>query len=162
MRLDDPSSRTSEPFLRTRFDEDLPRFSPDGRWLAYRSNESGRMEFYVAQFPGAGVKRQVSIDGGDKPLWAPNGKQLFYASGNRIMSVDLNSASGLQPTRPRLRFERTFSASAADSGIWGHTWAVFPDGKQFLFVDQPAQPEVRELRVVINWFEELKRLVPVK
>ncbi len=162
VRLDDGSSRTPEPFLRTRFDEDLPRFSPDGRWLAYRSYESGRMEVYVAQFPGAAVKRQISTDGGDKPLWAPDGKQLFYANGNRIMTVDLNSESGLQPTKPRLLFERTFSSSATDSGIWGHTWAVFPDGKHFLFVDQPVQPEVRELRVVINWFEELKRLVPAK
>ena len=52
--------------------------------------------------------------------------------------------------------------SAGDSGQWGHTFAVFPDGKRFLFVENPVQPEVRELRVVLNWFEELKRLVPAK
>ena len=162
VRLDDRSPRQPELFLRTPFDEDLPLFSPDGRWLAYRSNESGRMEVYVAQFPGAAVKRQISIDGGDQPLWAPDGKQLFYANGNRIMSVDLNSESGLHPTKPRMLFERTFSSSSADSGIWGHTWAVFPDGKRFLFVENPVQPEVRELRVVLNWFEELKARVPTK
>ena len=83
VRLDDRAPRQPELFLRTPFDEDLPLFSPDGRWVAYRSNESGRMEVYVAQFPGAAVKRQISIDGGDQPLWAPNGKQLFYANGNR-------------------------------------------------------------------------------
>jgi hypothetical protein len=95
-------------------------------------------------------------------LWAPDGKQLFYANGNRIMSVDLNSESGLHPTKPRMLFERTFSSSAADSGVWGHTWAVFPDGKRFLFVENAVQPEVRELRVVLNWFEELKARVPTK
>ena len=162
VRLDERAPRQPELFLRTRFDEDLPLFSPDGRWLAYRSNESGRMEVYVAQFPGAAVKRQISIGGGDQPLWAPDGKQLFYANGNRIMSVDLNSESGLHSTKPRMLFERAFSSSSADSGIWGHTWAVFPDGKRFLFVENPAQAEVRELRVVLNWFEELRARVPTK
>jgi eukaryotic-like serine/threonine-protein kinase len=161
VRLDD-SSRQPEPFLRTPFDEDQPLFSPDGHWLAYRSNESGRMEVYVAQFPVAAVKRQISIDGGDQPMWAPDGKQLFYLKGNRLMSVDLNGESGMHATKPRVLFERAVSPSAADSGLWGHTYAVFPDGKRFLFVDNGVQPEVRELRVVLNWFEELKRLVPAK
>jgi eukaryotic-like serine/threonine-protein kinase len=161
VRLDD-SSRQPEPFLRTPFDEDLPLFSPDGHWLAYRSNESGKMEVYVAQFPGAAVKRQISIDGGDQPMWAPDGKQLFYLKGNRVMSVDLNGESALHPTKPRMLFEKAVSPSAADSGVWGHTYAVFPDGKRFLFVDNVVQPEVRELRVVLNWFEELKARVPPK
>jgi len=162
VRLDDRSPRQPEPFLRTSFQEDLPLFSPDGRWLAYRSNESGRMEVYVARFPGAAVKRQISVDGGDQPLWAPNGKRLFYVNGNRLMSVDLNTDSGLNPGRPRALFERTLSSSSADSGQWGHTYAVFPDGKRFLFVENAARPEVRELRVVLNWFEELKARVPTK
>jgi eukaryotic-like serine/threonine-protein kinase len=162
VRLDDRSSRQPEPFLRTPFDEDLPLFSPDGHWLAYRSNESGRMEVYVAQFPGATVKRQISVDGGDQPQWAPDGKQLFYMNGNRLMSVDLNADSGLYPTKPRRLVERTFSPSSADSGAWGHTYAVFPDGKRFLFVENAPQPEVREITVVLNWFEELKARLPAK
>ena len=60
---------------------------------------------------------------------APGGKQLFYMNGNRLMSVDLNADSGLYPTKPRRLVERTFSPSSADSGAWGHTYAVFPDGK---------------------------------
>ena len=162
VRLEEHSPRQPEPFLRTPFDEDLPLFSPDGHWLAYRSNESGRMEVYVAQFPGAGVKRQISVDGGDQPMWAPDGKQLFYLNGNRVMTVDLNAESGLHPTKPRTLFERALSPSAADSGVWGHIYAVFPDGKRFLFVENAVQPEVRELRVVLNWFEELKARVPTK
>jgi serine/threonine protein kinase/Tol biopolymer transport system component len=162
VRLDDRSSRQPEPFLRTPFQENLPLFSPDGRWLAYRSNESGRMEVYVAQFPGGAVKRQISVDGGDQPLWAPDGKQLFYVNGNRVMSVELNADSGLHATKPRMLFERTFSPSAINSGQWGHTYAVFPDGKRFLFVENAVPPEVRELRVVLNWFEELKARVQTK
>src|SRR5207247_21175 len=118
VRLDDRSPRQPEPFLRTPFQEDLPLFSPDGRWLAYRSDESGRMEVYVARFPGAAVKRQISVDGGDQPLWAPDGKQVFYVNGNRIMSVDLNTESGLNPARPRTLFERTLSASSREAGQW--------------------------------------------
>jgi eukaryotic-like serine/threonine-protein kinase len=161
VRLDDPSPRQPEPFLRTPFQEDLPVFSPDGRWLAYRSNESGRMEVYVARFPGAAVKRQISVDGGDQPLWAPGGKQVFYLNGNRMMSVDLNTESGLNSAKPRMLFERNFSLFA-ESGQWGHTYAVFPDGKRFLFVENAVRPEIRELKVVLNWFEELKARVPTK
>ena len=84
VRLDAATPRQPELFLRTSFEEDLPLFSPDGKWLAYRSNESGRMEVYVASFPGAAVRRQVSIDGGDQPQWAPDGRQLFYLDGSRI------------------------------------------------------------------------------
>ena len=120
------------------------------------------MEVYVAQFPGATVKRQISVDGGDQPLWAPSGKQLFYANGNRVMSVDLNTESGLQAAKPRLLFEKMRSAAAGDAGLWGHTFGVFPDGKRFLFADNPVQPEVRELRVVLNWLQELKQRVPAR
>jgi Tol biopolymer transport system component len=162
VRLDDRSSRQPAPFLRTPFQEDLPVFSPDGRWLAYRSNESGRMEVYIARFPEATIKQQVSVDGGDQPLWAPGGKQLFYVNGNHVMSVDLNAESGLHAARPRMVFERAPSGTARDSGQWGHTYAVFPDGKRFLFVENVVQPEVRELRVVLNWFEELRARVPTE
>jgi hypothetical protein len=91
-----------------------------------------------------------------------SGKRLFYVNGNRIMSVDLNTEPGLNPAKPRTLFEKTFSSSSADSGQWGHTYGMFPDGKRFLFVENAARPEVRELRVVLNWFEELKARVLTK
>ena len=160
VRLDGATPRQPELFLRTAFEEELPLISPDGRWLAYRSNESGRTEVYIARFPGAAVKRQVSIDGGDQPQWGPNGRQLFYLNGSRVMSVDLNTESGLPVGKPRMLFERAPSESALNSGQWGHTYAVLPDGNRFLFVSNAPRPEVRELKVVLNWFEELKRRVP--
>jgi len=78
------------------------------------------------------------------------------------MSVDLNAESAAPESKPRPLFERPSAPIAIDSRQFGHTFAVFPDGKRFLFVDQPVQPEVRELRVVLNWFEELKARVPTK
>jgi Tol biopolymer transport system component len=161
VRLDGATPRRPEMFLRTSFDEELALFSPDGRWVAFRSNESGRTEVYIAGFPGAAAKRQVSIGGGDQPQWARDGRQLFYLDAGRMMSVDVNTKSGLQVGKPRMLFERVPSASAFDSGQWGQTYAVLPDGKGFLFVSNAIQPEVRELKVVLNWFEDLKRRVRV-
>jgi Tol biopolymer transport system component/tRNA A-37 threonylcarbamoyl transferase component Bud32 len=83
------SDRKALPFLRTRFDEAVPRFSPDGHWLAYISNESGRYEVYVQPYPGPGGKWQISTEGGMEPVWNPNGRELFYRSGDKMMVVDI-------------------------------------------------------------------------
>ena len=74
------SDRKAQPFLRTPFNETAPRFSPDGRWLAYISDESGRFEIYVQPYPGPGGKWQISTEGGTEPVWNPNGRELFYRS----------------------------------------------------------------------------------
>ena len=78
-----------------------------------------------------------------------------------MMSVDVSTDAGLQVGKPRMLFERASSASAFDSGQWGQTYAVLPDGKGFLFGSNAIQPEVRELKLVLNWFEDLKRRVRV-
>jgi Tol biopolymer transport system component len=85
------SDRKAQPFLRTPFIEGNPRFSPDGNWLAYVSDEAGRSEVYVQPFPGTGGKRQVSTEGGSEPAWNPNGKELFYRSGDAMMAVDVTT-----------------------------------------------------------------------
>ena len=90
IRMGDPSAgsgqvRKAQPFLRTRFDEAEPKFSPDGRWLAYISDESGRYEIYVQPYPGPGGKWQISTEGGTEPVWNPNGRELFYRSGDKMM-----------------------------------------------------------------------------
>jgi Tol biopolymer transport system component/predicted Ser/Thr protein kinase len=87
------SDRKAQPFLRTPFTEGAPRFSPDGRWLAYVSDESGRFEIYVQPYPGPGGKWQISTEGGTEPMWNPNGRELFYRSGdNDDGSGDRHSA----------------------------------------------------------------------
>jgi eukaryotic-like serine/threonine-protein kinase len=88
LRLGD---RKAQPFLQTRFDEAAPQFSNDGRWLAYMSNESGRYEVYVQPYPGPGGKWQISTEGGTEPIWNPNGRELFYRSGDKMMAVEITT-----------------------------------------------------------------------
>ena len=142
-----------EVFLQTRFNEVGSTFSPDGRWIAYVSDESGRNEIYIRSFPDSGIKRRVSTDGGRLPLWNPNGRELFDLDGDKLMAVDVNL--GREPTlgKPRTLFSRpTLYANAFD---------VSRDGQRFVMIDQGEdEPPPKELRLVQNWFDELNRLVP--
>src|ERR1700676_3906504 len=97
--------RKAEQFFRTRFNETTPRFSPDGRWLSYISDESGRYEVYVQPYPGPGGKWQISTEGGTEPVWNPNGRELFYRSGAKMMVVDIATQPNFVPGKPRMLFE---------------------------------------------------------
>ena len=145
-------------FLNSQFDEGYPEFSPDGRWIAYSSNESKRNEVYVRPFPGPGMKHQVSSDGGNQPLWARNGKQLFYRWQDQVWVVDVRTDGGFVTDKPRLLFEKSGFAV----GIPIRCYDLSFDGKRFLMVklEQRKFPPVTEMLLVQNWFEELKRLVP--
>jgi serine/threonine-protein kinase len=149
-------------FLATPAREYMASFSPDGRWLAYTSNESGRDEVYVRPFPRTeGVARLVSIGGGSGPVWAPHGSTLYYrgADGN-MMAVPVT----LQPTftsgRPRTLFR--FAGVYRMSGT-ATAYDIHPDGKRFIMVsernDAAATPR-QQVNIVLNWFEELRRLAP--
>ncbi len=94
------SDREAEPFLRTPYEDTAPKFSPDGKWLAYSSDESGRREIYVQPYPGPGGKWLISTDGGQEPVWNPNGGELFYRSGNKMMAVDIDTTSPFAAGRP--------------------------------------------------------------
>jgi Tol biopolymer transport system component len=97
--------RREEPFLQTEFDEYHPMISPDGRWLAYVSNESGQLEVYGQPFPEGGRKWLISTAGGDEPLWAPDGRELFYRDGDKLMVVSVETEPELSPKSPRVLFE---------------------------------------------------------
>ncbi len=149
--------REARPFVQTRFRERSAKISPNGQWLVYHSDESGRSEIYVQPFPGPGGKRQISTEGGGEPVWARNGRELFYRNGNKMMAVDIQ----LQPTfnagKPRLLFEISASFLTNPVGAFD----VTPDGQRFLMVRLSEQElPATQLTVVQNWFEELKRLVP--
>jgi eukaryotic-like serine/threonine-protein kinase len=150
--------RKPQPFLRTPSDESAARFSPDGRWLAYVSDESGRYEIYVQPYPGPGGKWQISTEGGTEPVWNPNGRELFYRNGGRMMVVDITTRPSFAVGRPRMLFEG--GQYMPPAGPYPYPFAnydVSPDGQRFLMVTRESKPQIN---VVLNWFEELKQKVP--
>jgi serine/threonine protein kinase len=145
--------RTPQPLLNTPFDEYNGKVSPDGRWLAYVSNETGREEIYVRPFPGSGAKRRVSADGGHSPVWAPRGRELFYRNGDRLMAAGINTEPDLTVGRPQLLFEAEF-------GTDYDGYDATADGQTFIMIQGESSRLVTEIRVVLNWVEELKRRSP--
>jgi Tol biopolymer transport system component len=141
------------PFLRTEFNESQGRFSPDGRWMAYVSDESGRKEIYVQTFPPSGAKWQISTDGGNFPNWRGDGKELFYmAPDQKLMSVEVRADSTLLAGKPRALFEARYF------NIPIPPYTVSSDGRRFLIVT-PVEEEsnASPLTVVLSWTAELKR-----
>jgi eukaryotic-like serine/threonine-protein kinase len=152
------SDRKAQPFLQTAFNESAPRFSPDGHWLAYVSDESGHWEIYVQPYPGPGGKWQISADGGMEPVWNPNGRELFYRSGRKMMAVEIATKPGFAAGKPRLLFEGDYLPTP----LAFPNFDVSPDGQRFLML-KPSEQEAAALthiNVVLNWFEELERRVP--
>jgi eukaryotic-like serine/threonine-protein kinase len=139
--------RKPYPFLETEFDETSAIFSPDGRWVAYVSDEAGTYEVYVRRFQGSGGSWRISTDGGTVPRWRRDGKELFYFSGKKLMAVDVKaSESSFEPGSPRLLFEK--------SGI--SNYDVSRDGQQFL-IAIPVESSPEPITVVLNWTADLKR-----
>jgi serine/threonine-protein kinase len=148
--------RKMQPFLRTRFDESVPRFSPDGRWLAYTSDASGREEVYVQPYPGPGEKWPISTDGGTEPVWNPNGRELFYRTGNKMMAVDIATQPSFAAGKARMLFEGRYEPGPLQLA----NYDVSSDGQRFLMLKPIEQAAPTQINVVLNWFEELKRRVP--
>jgi Tol biopolymer transport system component len=146
--LNDPTKVT--PLLQTPAYEAGARQSPDGRWLVYVSNESGRNEIYVRLFRGAERRWQISTDGGSQPVWNPNGLEIFYRIGDRMMAVDITPAgTDLQLSVPRQLFARPYAYGA---GITIANYDVSRDGQRFIMIRDDAA--VGRLRVVLNWAAE--------
>jgi serine/threonine-protein kinase len=153
--------RTPVPVAHSRFAEGSPKFSPDGRWLAYSSTESGRPEVFVQPWPGPGPKIQVSTDGGTDPLWARQSGELFYRNGDKMMVSSVSLGQKLIVSKPQLLWEGHYSAGMSSScGVPGPTSAnydVTADGQGFLMIQDKDQDAVaRQLTVVLNWAEELR------
>ncbi len=152
------SDRKAQPFLQTPFNETTPRFSPDGRWLAYVSDESGRNEIYVQPYPGPGGKWQISTEGGKEPVWNRNGRELFYRTGGKMMAVDIATQPSFAAGKPRVLFEGQYEPTVLTAA----NYDVSPDGQRFLMLKSGEAGEAAptQINVVLNWFEELKRRVP--
>ena len=152
-----------EPLVDTQANELLPVVSPDGRWLAYMSDESGDLEVYVQRFPDGGGRQRVSTNGGTRPIWGPDGRELFYVNQNMMMaaSVRENEAS-LQVAPPERLFESSFDLGSTPAG---GVQDVSPDGQAFLFIRQQVGSGESdggpELVIVQNWQQELLERVPI-
>ena len=165
LRLALDGSRRVTPLLQTKFEERNGVVSPDGRWLAYVSNSSGRFETYVRPFPNADRQWQVSTGGGRTPIWARNGKELFYLGLDGALlrvGVEASGATFNAGTPTKLLDGRYFTTGP---GAAGQSYDVSPDGQRFLMIKAPdadATAALPSLIVVRHWTEELKRLVPTK
>jgi Tol biopolymer transport system component/DNA-binding winged helix-turn-helix (wHTH) protein len=139
------------PLARTGFSEMYPRFSPDGKWIAYASVESGEFEVYVQSFPAMGVKREISTNGGIQPRWRGDGKELFYIEGRKIMVVEVKPGARFEVGMPKFLFE--MHMSGADPR---HQYTVTAEGQRFL-VNTPITEPVSSPTILANWDAALKR-----
>ncbi len=144
--------RKPKPFLQTPYLEHSPAFSPDGHWLAYQSNESGRDEIYVQAYPGPGGKVQISTDGGGAPVWARSGRELFYRSGRKLFAVPVKTSPQFTAEKPVQLFEGPYAWVLYRPG-----YDVTPDGQHFIMVKIPEGSAPRQINVIVNWFDELRR-----
>jgi serine/threonine protein kinase/Tol biopolymer transport system component len=141
-------------------DEGRPAMSPDGRWIAYQSNSSGRWEVYVQPFPDLGGLWQVSTQGGASPTWGPNGRELFYRHARAMMSVPVPpTGKAFTHGNPRVLFEGSYVPEASD-GSGARSYALAPDGQRFLMMKEEERHDATQIVVIQNWVEELKRRVP--
>ncbi len=160
-----------KPLLAEDYIETEPKISPDGEWMAYTSNESGQAEVYVRPFPDvdSGRKSQVSIGGGRSPLWSPDGRELFYRNGDAVMAVSVRIKPDFNLATPRTLFRGTYlNLPGFQTPLDLNSWDIDPDGKRFLMIkdaeateDESAHEKPPKINIVLNWFEELKKRVPI-
>ena len=146
-------ARDPQPLLASTASELNPRLSPDGRWMAHTSDESGQLEVHIRSFPDVTRKHwPVSSSGGHSPVWARDGRELFYMSGATVMAVRVEPrADGLALGAPVSLFSGPFDTTQ------DRNFDVFPDGQRFVMVEADQNAAPTSLNVVVNWTEELKR-----
>jgi eukaryotic-like serine/threonine-protein kinase len=156
-----PDTSAARQISASRFAQQGVEFSPDGRWMAYTSNESGADEVYVLPFPGPGERRRLSSSGGTNPAWSADGRELFFAEsrpGGRwaMMAMDVSTAGDFTAGVPHALFEAPFAI-----GRPLRSYDVTPDGHFIMNLPElpPAEP-VSTLHVVIGWASDLTTRVP--
>jgi serine/threonine-protein kinase len=153
--LDESSTATAGPLIERPNNQKHAVWSPDGRWIAYGSNESGAREIYVEPYPNPGPKTKISTNGGLQPVWSRDGKELYYRSGGKMMvAATIQTEPQLRVTGHRNLFEWKYV-----SCVVCQTYDVAPDGR-FLMIRDPKESPRQRINVVLNWFDELERLVP--
>ncbi len=134
--------------ISTPFEEGPPDFSPDGEWITYSSDESGRNEIYVQPLRGGGEKTAISTHGGLEPRWSPDGSEIFYRAGNDVLSVKVSTAGTFTASTPEKLFERRFESM---KNAVGRNYDVTPDGKRFVFTEGiQAHQAIRRIDVIVG------------
>jgi serine/threonine protein kinase len=142
-----------QPFLQSTFNQSSPRFSPDGHWVVYASNESGREEVYVQPFPGPGGKWMISTEGGNYPMWARSGREIFFRNEDKMMSTPVETQPTFKAGTPRMLFQ-------GGSYLGVGNYDVAPDGQHFLMIKEKEAPaSYKEVSIVLHWTDEVKRRV---
>ena len=155
LQMDQPNeTRKPIPYLTGRFNKKQGQFSPDGRFVAYASDESGKFEIFVQPFPNAATgKWPISSGGGVEPRWSRNGSELFYLSGTKLMAVDVRTVPNFSTGAPHELFEVPVQSGWSNDG---HRWQVGPDGT-FLILTFPPEIISYPITVIVNWPELLKK-----
>jgi serine/threonine protein kinase len=144
------------PFLRTPFAEEQGQFSPDGKWIAYASDETGKAEVYVQSFPATGAKWRVSINGGTQPRWRGDGKEIFYLAADRkLMAVQVKSSPHFEAGAPAMLFQTGITSELGP--YISFSYAVTGDGKRFLLLDPVGDESSPAMSIVLNWTAGLAR-----
>jgi Tol biopolymer transport system component/tRNA A-37 threonylcarbamoyl transferase component Bud32 len=142
-----------ETLVSTPSQDQWATWSPDSRWIAYQSNASGAFEVFVMAYPSGGGRWQISLEGGIQPRWAPDGRTLYYRDDDALWAVGIDTSSGFRAGRPRRLFGKEKLGGTVQS------YDVHPDGNQFIVL-RSRRDSSTPMEVVVNWFEELERLVP--
>ena len=148
-------NKTPFPVIRTRFTESYGQFSPDGNWIAYQSDESGRVEIYVQPFPGPGTKIQISTSGGAQMRWSDDGKELFYvALDGRLMAVPLRRSSqgdAINPSPPVPLFDANVGLAVPLQAGYAEAWTISRDGRRFLMNTIAERASAPPITIILNW-----------
>ncbi|HET9308352.1 MAG TPA: protein kinase [Candidatus Sulfotelmatobacter sp.] len=143
-------SRKLETYLDAGYNESQADFSPDGRWVAYASNETGRQEVYVQPYPGRGGKWMISSGGGQAPRWSPRGREIFFRNDDAFMTVPVETQPTFKAGTPRMLFRDAIYMAQRD-------YDVAPDGEHFLMIKRKeASAGENQVNMVLHWNEELK------
>jgi Tol biopolymer transport system component/predicted Ser/Thr protein kinase len=142
------------PFVVTPYYERSPRFSPDGKWIAYASDESGQYEIYIRPFPGPGGVSVISTEGGRAPVWSRGGSEIFFVNGDCMVSVDIRTEPELRVGRPETLFVGGFDTNPAEV----QNYDISLDGRSFIMVEGVEEAAPDRIQVVVNWLRVLNEL----
>jgi serine/threonine-protein kinase len=164
MQLDLDATHRVTSLVQSSFIERNGIVSPDGRWLAYEANDSGRFEIFVRPFPDVNSGHwQVSTIGGTRPLWARNGQELFYVSPTgAVVRVGVERGTSWATTTPTLMVKEGYFTNPGYS--LGRQYDISPDGQRFVMIKEGTGETAAPPQIIVvqHWFDELKRLVPTK